>query len=501
MSNQEKKPSLARQQSFQDLSSAQEVVRALQNLYQESCQSLSEAVKDFAKKPEDTFQPGEATYPLLRCRIHPGDMKEVDPRLSFGIFDQAGLYQTTVTNPFLFEGYLTEQLSLLIEHYGVTFSVGSSEQPIPLTFAIERLPEELGENQEALKLLKRNFEQPNLQRVDDEIVNHTRSYTEEAALPLSLFSAERVDYSLHRLKHYTGTAPQSFQNFLLLTNYQRYVNDFMAYAYEEVKNNQEARLSFSAGKMLTQESIRGLDKESFLEEVRHQSPLVQMPAYHLEYPDRNGVSLINVGVGPSNAKTLTDHLAVLRPHCWLMLGHCAGLRSTQDLGDYVLAHGYVREDSVLDDDLPYWVPIPPIAEIQVALQDAVAEVTNLRGLELKSRMRTGTVFTTDNRNWEIRAEELYERFNQSRAIAVDMESATIAANGLRFRVPYGTLLCVSDRPIHGEIKLPGMANTFYQKSISQHLKIGLKTIEIIRKRGINTLHSRKLRGFNEPPFR
>src|SRR5699024_11408769 len=64
-----------------------------------------------------------------------------------------------------------------------------------------------------------------------------------------------------------------------------------------------------------------------------------------------GVTLINIGMGPANAKTITDHVAVLRPHCWLMVGHCGGLRRSQRLGDYVLAHGYVREDHILDQDL------------------------------------------------------------------------------------------------------------------------------------------------------
>jgi AMP nucleosidase len=147
-----------------------------------------------------------------------------------------------------------------------------------------------------------------------------------------------------------------------------------------------------------------------------------------------------------------------------MLGHCAGLRNTQRLGDYVLAHGYVREDHVLDEDLPLWVPIPALAEVQVALEEAVAEVTQLKGYELKRIMRTGTVASTDNRNWELLPSRNAlstpeRRFSQSRAIALDMESATIAANGFRFRVPYGTLLCVSDKPLHGEIKLPGMATS------------------------------------------
>ena len=115
-------------------------------------------------------------------------------------------------------------------------------------------------------------------------------------------------------------------------------------------------------------------------------------------------------------------------------------------------------------------------------------------------MRTGTVATTDNRNWELRYSELFVRLNQSRAIAVDMESATIAANGFRFRVPYGTLLCVSDKPVHGELKLPGMANTFYRQRIGQHLQVGLDTIDTLRQ-DVNQLHSRKLRSLDEPAFR
>ena len=226
-----------------------------------------------------------------------------------------------------------------------------------------------------------------------------------------------------------------------------------------------------------------------------------MPAYHLKRPDGDGITLVNIGVGPSNAKTITDHLAVLRPDCWLMLGHCAGLRRSQLLGDYVLAHGYVRDDHVLDQDLPTWVPVPPIAEVQVALQEATEMVTGLHGQDLKTRLRTGTVVTTDNRNWELRFDELFSRLNLARAIAVDMESATVAANGLRFRVPYGTLLCVSDKPLHGELKLSGMANAFYRERVSQHLRVGLETMRLLREQGVDRLHSRKLRGFDEPAFR
>jgi AMP nucleosidase len=184
-----------------------------------------------------------------------------------------------------------------------------------------------------------------------------------------------------------------------------------------------------------------------------------------------------------------------------MLGHCAGLRTNQQLGDYVLAHAYVREDHVLDEELPTWIPIPALAEIQLALEQAVSDVTQCRGAELKRIMRTGTVASTDNRNWELLPNNTPQRrFNQSRAVALDMESATIAANGFRFRVPYGTLLCVSDKPLHGEIKLPGMADRFYRERVDQHLRIGMRAIDILRQGGIERLHSRKLRSFDEVAF-
>jgi AMP nucleosidase len=226
-----------------------------------------------------------------------------------------------------------------------------------------------------------------------------------------------------------------------------------------------------------------------------------MPGYHLMRADRSGITMVNIGVGPANAKTITDHIAVLRPHAWLMIGHCAGLRSSQQLGDYVLAHAYVREDHVLDEELPLWVPIPALAEIQLALEAAVADVTGVPPAEVKRIMRTGTVASTDNRNWELLPDNKPQRrFSQSRAVALDMESATIAANGFRFRVPYGTLLCVSDKPLHGEIKLPGMANHFYRERVDQHLRIGIRAIDRLRAGGPDQLHSRKLRSFAEVAF-
>ena len=151
--------------------------------------------------------------------------------------------------------------------------------------------------------------------------------------------------------------------------------------------------------------------------------------------------------------------------------------------------------------LPPDIPVPPIAEVQVALQQATVDVTGESGEGLKKRLRTGTVVTTDDRNWELRYTASAKRINLSRAIAIDMESATIAANGYRLRVPYGTLLVVSDKPLHGEIKLPGAANAFYARAIGEHIQIGIRTLERMADEGAESLHSRKLRSFDEPPFR
>ncbi|HKJ95656.1 MAG TPA: AMP nucleosidase, partial [Gammaproteobacteria bacterium] len=416
-------------------------------------------------------------------------------RPSYGSLRNPGVHGTTITRPDLFANYLYEEFELLIRNHGVPLQVGVSDVPIPLPFVIEEATADLGPEQ--VRTMESVFHLPNLGQIDDRIANSTFRTPPGHPFPLSLFPAQRVDLALQRLHHYTGTDPRHFQGFVLFTNYQRYVDDFIAYGRDQMENDDEYVAFVEPGERITA-NPRFPDYESDGEVATHQPP---MPAYHLVERNGLGITLINIGIGPSNAKTVTDHLAVLRPHCWLMVGHCGGLRRSQQLGDYVLAHAYIREDHVLDQDLPLWVPVPAIAEIQVALQQSVAGVTGLEGAELKTRLRTGTVASTDNRNWEFRYEELYERFSQSRAVAVDMESATIAANGFRLRVPYGTLLCVSDKPMHGELKLRSMANSFYHTRINQHLTIGLETIRLLKASGIDTLHSRKLRSFDEPAFR
>lgn len=472
----------------------QEALKKIQEIYTNSTAMIQKAFRQVGQKT-DILSLEEATYPYVGFVI-PSSQLNVDARVAYGAALEAGVYGTTLTKPDLFADYYLEQLGLLMNHHGCPVVVGQSDWPIPLPFVDEETSSKV--KPEDLWDLQVNFALPDLTKVDDTIVNGTASET-EGPRPLAPFTAERVDYSLHRLHHYCGSSASHFQRFILLTNYQRYVDDFIQFSLSELKNNDLYTAFVEPGNVITKNARMG--GHAFTNPGVSPQHLPQMPAYHLKRADGNGITFINIGVGPTNAKTITDHLAVLRPHCWIMLGHCGGFRRSQRLGDYVLAHGYVRDDHVLDEDVPLWIPIPPIAEVQVALQEAVAHVTGLDGPELKTRMRTGTVVSTDNRNWELRSMELFKHYNQSRAIAVDLESATVAANGFRFRVPYGTLLCVSDKPLHGELKLRGMASQFYQERVSQHLEIGLETIRILQEKGVEMLHSRKLRGFDEPPFR
>ena len=436
-----------------------------------------------------------ATYPEVR--IETSSFAKVDSRLSYGHVAGPGVYAATITQPRLFRSYLTEQIRLLIRNHGLPVEIGPSAEPIPLHFAFQDGAHVEGELADRVdRPLRDMFDVPDLAVTDDAIVNGTHVPEPGGALPLAPFTAPRIDYSLHRLPHYTATEPEHFQNFIIFTNYQFYLDGFRDMARRMIASGEGGYESFvEPGNLVTPAGRKRPVSGTPLKR------LPQMPAYHLTRPEHGGLTMVNIGIGPSNAKTITDHIAVLRPHAWLMLGHCAGLRNTQALGDYVLAHGYVRDDHVLDADVPLWIPIPPLAEVQVAVEEAVAEMTGLEGFALKSIMRTGTVATIDNRNWELRDHrDLVERFSQSRAIALDMESATIAANGFRFRVPYGTLLCVSDKPLHGELKLAGMATEFYRRQVGQHLDIGIRAMEKLRAMAPERLHSRKLRSFSETAF-
>ncbi len=481
-------PDVPADENFSDAAAA---VARLIEIYNISSTFLCE---EFTKSIGGVTPPARirAFYPQI-C-LTTTSFAKADSRLSFGHVATPGTYATTVTRPDLFESYLTQQIDLLMGNHSVDVTISISDTPIPVHFAVANDSSVSVPQEGAIDFTLRDyFDVPDLATTNDDIVNGVHEIGSDGIGPLAPFTAQRVDYSLARLSHYTATLPEHFQNHVLFTNYQFYVEEFEAYARKVLADPESGYSEFVGPGNV---SISSGDTP-----METPAKLPQMPTYHLKRPGGDGITLVNIGVGPSNAKTATDHIAVLRPHAWIMVGHCAGLRNSQRLGDFVLAHAYLREDKVLDDDLPVWVPVPPLAEIQIALESAVAKVTEHQGYDLKQIMRTGTVASLDNRNWELRDQDgPVQRLSQSRAIALDMESATIAANGFRFRVPYGTLLCVSDKPLHGELKLPGMASDFYKSQVSRHLLIGIHAMESLREMPLERIHSRKLRSFEETAF-
>ncbi len=480
-------PDLPEPASFTDAAAA---VERLEEIYGSSTRFLIDHFSQVLTggRPAGRIR---AFYPEIRLAVT--SFAKTDSRLSFGHVATPGVYASTVTRPDLFRHYLRQQIDLLLQNHGVPLQIGPSTTPIPIHFAVAGA--EVNVPQEGVLdfSLRDVFDVPDLATTNDDVVNGASFHNADGSMPLAAFTAQRVDYSLARLSHYTATAAEHFQNHVLFTNYQFYVDEFEAFGRAALADPDSGYTA-----LVGPGNAEITDPAAPLP---HLPKLPQMPTFHLKRPKNQGITLVNIGIGPSNAKTATDHIAVLRPHAWMMVGHCAGLRNSQSLGDFVLAHAYLREDHVLDDDLPIWVPIPALAEIQIALQEAVAEITRLEGYELKRIMRTGTVATIDNRNWELRDQSgPVKRLSQSRAIALDMESATIAANGFRFRVPYGTLLCVSDKPLHGELKLPGMATEFYRTQVARHLQIGIRAMERLREMPLERIHSRKLRSFEETAF-
>ncbi|WP_199503608.1 AMP nucleosidase [Qipengyuania sp. YIM B01966] len=475
----------------------EKIIAQLGTIYAEAVERLRSDILAFARSgtipPEARRGDGSYAYPELLLHFDGGPPKTARS-IAFGRLNQPGTYTTTVTHPELFADYLSEQLSLIAEDHDVRIEVRPSRQEIPFPYVLDG-----GAGAELAGIspqqLARHFPATELALIGDELADGIELDEATGTYPLSLFDGLRTHFSLARLAHYTGTDPRHFQRYVLFTNYHRYVDEFVDRAGAQVGRDGYIALAGAGGLYIDKPTENARLQLSDTAWRRH-----QMPAYHLIGENRSGITLVNIGVGPSNAKTITDHLAVLRPEAWLMIGHCGGLRPTQKIGDFVLAHAYLRDDHVLDHVLPPEIPLPAIAEVQQALASAAEEVSGQHGENLKHRMRTGTVVTTDDRNWELRYTSSARRLSLSRAVGIDMESATISAQGYRFRVPYGTLLCVSDKPLHGEIKLPGQANRFYEQAIAAHLQIGITACQKLREEG-QRLHSRKLRAFNEPPFR
>lgn len=485
-------------EAFITAATAEEAVDRLAALHLRATSALRQALKHYLKErvEPDAEQRSLFRYPQLRLTYQCHGEVPSTVR-AYAKVQVPGSYSITVTQPQAFRGYLLDQLRPLMSDFTVQVEVGVSAQNIPYPYVVEQGDELAGSGVTAAELA-RVFPSTDLSAASDGIADGLYSWANLETFPLALFDAARVDFSLRRLVHYTGSDWRHVQPWILLTNYHRYVDQFIRYGLDQLREDTRFVRMVLPGNVVLERGMEEGEMQAIIDSVIWHR--YQMPAYHLIAEDGHGVTLVNIGVGPSNAKNITDHLAVLRPHCWLMIGHCGGLRQSQTIGDYVLAHAYMRRDGILDQVLPPHIPLPALAEVQQALQEAAAQVTGERGDALKRRLRTGTVLTYDDRNWELRWAQERPLINLSRAVGVDMESGTIAAQGYRLRVPYGTLLCVSDKPLHSEIKLPGAANAFYERAVTQHLHIGLTALDLLRSQ-LNSLHSRKLRSFDEPPFR
>lgn len=483
---------------FAIVATAEEAVERLAALHRQATEALSQALKNYLKERTQPSASQRALfrYPELRLTYH--CQGEVPSTVrAYAKVQLPGTYRVSVTHPDAFRGYLLDQLRPLMDDFTVTVEVGLSQQNIPYPYVVEQGDELAGSGVSAAELA-RVFPSTDLSAATDSVADGLFDWGDSSDLPLALFDAARTDFSLKRIQHYTGSDWRHVQPWILLTNYHRYVDQFIRHGLERLRDDPRFVRMVLPGNVIIERGTREDDAQAVADAVVWHR--YQMPAYHLIANDGHGITLVNIGVGPSNAKNITDHLAVLRPHCWLMIGHCGGLRQSQTIGDYVLAHAYMRRDGILDRVLPPHIPIPALAEVQQALQEAAASVTGERGETLKKRLRTGTVLTYDDRNWELHWAHERPLINLARAVAVDMESGTVAAQGYRLRVPYGTLLCVSDKPLHSEMKLPGSASGFYQRAVSQHLSIGIAALDLLRCQ-LDSLHSRKLRSFDEPPFR
>jgi len=447
-----------------------EVVAKLKALYEQSC--------EIARSGEfDRY--GEVRYPKLTVEVE--QWRPIDRSEPFGYVDEAGTYSAVISRPDLMEGYLTAQLEALTSNYPCSVDVGYSDVAIPPAY-IKGMPP-IDETA--------NLPRPTLDEVHDAIVDGHWDAFNGAEKPLFHFGPQRFDLALARLEHYTGIEADSLQRFILFTNYAMHVTEFVKFGLRELSDpdSRYTRLVLPSGETVSDTVA--------LEDLELGSKF-QMPRYDLVTENGDGITMINIGVGPSNAKTITDSLAVLRPEAWIMIGHCAGLDARMRIGDLILGNAYERHDHVLDDYLRRELPIPAVPEIQRTLEKAVSKVYGSDA----SLMRTGTVLSTGDRNWEWKdPRDLWEWLRGSTAAAVDMESCTVAANGYRYRVPYGTLLAVSDLPLHAVPKLPAGAQAFYSNSKEAHVMCAVRAVEKLA-RHPERLRTRKLRrAIGEVPFR
>lgn len=242
------------------------------------------------------------------------------------------------------------------------------------------------------------------------------------------------------LPRYTGRALKDFSKYILLTNFEYYVELF----------------SETYGV-----PIIGEDKT--MPNVSH-----------------NGITLINFGMGSPNAATIVDLLSAIEPEAILFLGKCGGLKAKNSVGDYILPIAAIKGEGTSDDYMPHEVPALPAFSLQKACSKII--------VQHERQYYTGVVYTTNRRVWEY-DDKFKEYLRSTRATAVDMETATLFTVAFANRIPLGALLLVSDRPMISEgIKTADSDKQVTQKFVKQHLEIGIEALNSIRDKNYSVKH-------------
>ncbi|MBT8196847.1 MAG: AMP nucleosidase [Bacteroidia bacterium] len=242
------------------------------------------------------------------------------------------------------------------------------------------------------------------------------------------------------LPRYTGTELEDFGNYILLTNFNLYVNLFAEWNKVEVKGTSKAMPNATA----------------------------------------NGITIINFGMGSANAATIMDLLSAIKPKAVLFLGKCGGLKKKNKIGDLILPIAAVRGEGTSDDYLPPEIPALPAFN----LQKAVSTTIRNHGKDYW----TGTVYSTNRRVWE-HDKEFKKYLRVTRCMAVDMETATIFIAGFINKIPTGVLLLVSDQPMIPEgVKTAESDSKVTQDFVNEHLKIGVDALNELKNNGLTVKH-------------
>jgi len=244
------------------------------------------------------------------------------------------------------------------------------------------------------------------------------------------------------LPRYTGRKLNDFTPYILLTNFQLYVEMFAA------DNN-----------------VPILGKSSIMPNA-----------------SANGITIINFGMGSPNAATIIDLLSAIDPKAVLFLGKCGGLKKKNKLGDIILPLAAIRGEGTSDDYLPPEVPALPAFMLQRAVSTTIRD--------MKRDYWTGTVLTTNKRVWEY--DERFKKYlRKTRAMAIDMETATIFSVGFVNEIPVGALLLVSDQPmISTGIKTSESDKNITNKYVEEHVQIGVDALKLIKNAGKSVKHLR-----------